>query len=153
METLYVLNKAVEFEGHCIDSIHEVNINKEDFNKSILDYGDGETFGQRNEREGGNLIAITWNDFVELYQKPYLQSLQKPFKEITEEHYDDMLNCLPPQRWHNFAVGLNVFFMLEGYTGNLHSCYIADRANNKYYEALRPMNITDEQLLIDFKNK
>lgn len=153
MKTLYVLDKSKKFDGYCQTSITGENINEQNLDESIMDYGQGQTFKQYKEAKGGELIAVEWEVFKEQYLNPYYKSLQKPFKEITYDEWNDMLNCLPPDNWHDFAAGLNVFFMSERYTGNLTSCYIRDRANDKYYTALRPDDYTDEQLLIDFNNK
>jgi len=110
------------------------------------------TFAELKRDYNDGIIAVTPEECSERFDKPYKQSLQTPFEEITEERWDDMLNCLPPMKWHDFAAGLNVFFCSEAYTQDLHGCYIKDRTTGKCYTALRSRFINDEQLFNDFKN-
>lgn len=145
---LYVLNK-INYPGHIVTTI-EVN-DMSELETAKCRYSE-RTMSELRQEYGNDIVAITWDEFYEQVEKPYLLRLQKPFKEITEEEWDNMLNCLPPMRWHDFVPGLNVFFCSEGYTADLHGCYIKDRVNGKYYTALRSRFISDEELFNDFKN-
>lgn len=93
------------------------------------------------------LIALSWEDFFSQYYKPYLDSLQEDFKEITADKYEYSLECLPPQKWHDINSRFNSFYIIEAYTADLHSFYIKDRETGKYYTALRSKYISDENLL------
>lgn len=43
-------------------------------------------------------------------------------ESITEERYQEALECLPPSRWHGVA-GVSVFHICERITGNLVQWY------------------------------
>ena len=146
---LYVLNPK-NYHGNIITAIRVNDVSEIETAKSI--YSE-KTFSEMKKQYGEEIIAITWNEYYEQYDRPYKLSLQTPFKEITGEQWEDMLNCLPPMRWHDFAAGLNVFFCSEAYTADLHGCYIKDRTTGKFYSALRSRFINDETLLEDFKNR
>jgi hypothetical protein len=126
-----------------VNDISELETAKCRYSKRIL--------SKLKQQYGDGIIALTWDEYYEQYDSPYKKSLQTPFKEITAEQWEDMLNCLPPMKWHDFAAGLNVFFCSEAYTGDLHGCYIKDRTTGKFYTALRSRFISDEQLFNDFK--
>jgi hypothetical protein len=58
----------------------------------------------------------------------------KDWKEITEERFNDMLECLPPEKWERNALG-QMFRMCEYYTGNITSHFA--EINGRYFEAKR----------------
>lgn len=109
------------------------------------------TFAQMNEENNGDLVLVTKDENYEKYYKPYIESLQKPFEEISEIDYYEALNCLPPVKWHDIETGINVFFSNEAYTGTLHYCYMRDKVNNKFYSALRCRYAIDIELLTQLK--
>lgn len=76
-------------------------------------------------------------------EREYL--LSKELKEITEEVYHDMLNVLPPIKWTT-RQGIEMFCMMEMYTGTYTSQYAHDKVNNKYYSKL--VDCTDESTWI-----
>lgn len=94
-----------------------------------------------------NLHILTWE---ELYPhiKEFNQSLCEEWKEITEEQYEDALECLPPMRWHNIGYKTSVFFISEAYTADIHSAYISSQG--KYYTANRSINMKSEDIYNDF---
>lgn len=91
-----------------------------------------------------NLIALDWDTYYEEYYSMYLQSLQKPFVEITKEDWWDALECLPPMRWTRFDGG-EYFFISEATTASLHSCYV--RKGDRYYTALRDIYAEEKDLI------
>lgn len=94
-----------------------------------------------------NLIAVPFDEFNTKVLIPYHESLCGEFTEITEEKYWDALECLPPMKWHDLDSNFNVFFISEAYTASIHSCFIKDKKNKKYYTAMRDIFISDEVLL------
>lgn len=117
-----------------------------------VDYmGKPTTFEEYKKEKGNeNLIALTWEDFERDYYKPYLDGLQKPFKEITEENWNEMLEVLPPQRWTKIDGG-SFFFIEEATTANLHDCFVAYKG--KHYSALRPIRIKTEELITQIQEQ
>lgn len=89
--------------------------------------------------------VVSDEEFRQLYRNA-LDEQKTGFTEITEERYMDALECLPPMKWHDIEKGLNVFFCMEAWDADLHSCYIFDRVNKKYYSALRSKFDSDEKL-------
>jgi hypothetical protein len=61
------------------------------------------------------------------------------WKEISEERYDNMLNCLPPLHWKNGG-----FFISELYIGDISSFFQEWRG--KYYESMQ--NIKNKRDII-----
>ena len=98
----------------------------------------------RDYNDGKEVFALPWDDVYEKSIEPYYQRLRKPFVEVTEERFWDILECLPPMRWNKLGT-IEFFFISEAYTGPLHACLV--RKGDKYYEALREKFISKEDLL------
>lgn len=150
MELLYIIDKD-NFNGSILNTIHpqeETNLND-----MWVDYVP-QTFEEYNEENGGNLIALNWEDFNEQYYKPHLQSLQKPFEQIDEKKWWDLLECVPPKKWHDLKPGVNVFFVGECYTASLYTCCLRIKHGKQYsyYSALRDIYTDDSVLLEQAKN-
>lgn len=144
--TLYIIDPTQEFSGHC-----ENTMTSKEGVPIHVDYMDKPTTLEeyRIQKNNPNLIAVDYPAIKELYDK-YEQKLQKPWVEITKERYEDLLECLPPCGWRNISPGLNVFYMMEAYTGNLHDHLIFDRVQKKYFMALRPKDSTNIRLFNDY---
>lgn len=158
MGTLYILNPET-FKGNVLTTMTAPTLDNKHpnyndlLNHTYVDYHDGLTFKAYNEQNENKLIAVTWDYFNEKFYTPHLKSLQGNFEEITEERYFNLLECVPPKKWHNLNDSLNVFFVGECYTANLYTCCIKDRKTNKFFSALRAINTTDDVLINDFLNK
>jgi hypothetical protein len=59
----------------------------------------------------------------------------KPWREITKEDWWDKLEILPPEKWETVS-GVEIFRMMEYYTGNITSHYA--RIGDRYFTAMRP---------------
>jgi len=81
---------------------------------------------------------ITDSELDELITK-YEQSRKTTPKEITEQRYYDMLECLPPQRYSKGA-----FHMSERLYSNIVDWFFIK--NGKYYNFTDFDNITNDQL-------
>lgn len=68
----------------------------------------------------GFLVYDSWDKFYYKFLVPYLQSLQGEWKEISEDDYYEMLECLPPTRWREIAEGISCFACSEALTYYLH---------------------------------
>jgi hypothetical protein len=130
----YVLEPD-KFDGSVVTTMHDGIHN---------DYSSGETLEELRRRENNpNLQALSPEELTPVVER-YEQSLCKPFEEITEEKYWDLLECLPPERYNG-----NSFFMSECYYGTLYRfCF---RLNGKYYSALRSIFLTNEEISAQIK--
>ena len=90
-------------------------------------------FEQYNEKHGGNLKVATEKE-IEIIIDNFNNSLIDDFKEITEEKFYDLLECLPPKRWHTHEK-VEIFFICEAYTADLHTCCVSYKG--KHFSALR----------------
>lgn len=133
-EILYIVDTSQPYNGRIVNTMNAPKSGQTLENTGV--HYVNIPFSQYNDQKGGHLIALGFDDYYQNYEKPYLESLQKPFQEITEEKYYDLLECLPPKRWtQDDSTGINFFFLSEAYTSHLHSCVV--RYEGKYYVALR----------------
>lgn len=147
MNYLYIIDPN-NFKGTILNTMPFVETGsrngKDILNRTYVHYSDGVTFEEYNRRHGGNLIALTWEQFEKEFYNPHLKSLCSPFVETTEERFWDGLECLPPKRWTRFDGG-EYFFVGECYTADLYTCYV--RKGEKYYTALRSINTEGDELI------
>lgn len=117
------------FDGACLTSMSD---------DTRSDYG-GETLEELRRREKNpHLIAISPRRMA-LLAKRYSRALGRPFREITEERYYDLFECLPPAR-----MGSDWFFVGEPYYGNLHSlCF---RSGGRFFMAERSVRLPSEEI-------
>lgn len=94
-------------------------------------------------KDNPGCVVMTWDE-LEKVESDYWVS---PFTEITAEIWDDMLEVLPPMKWHNVSPRYNVFFIMEATSGHYHSMYLRDRETKKYYSCTESKFITDEKIL------
>lgn len=113
-----------------------------------ITYKGGETFEEYNKRKGGGCKVVNEEELRVLIEE-HNNSLITEFKEITEDRYFDLLECLPPLKHHTYR-GAEIFFISEALTGNLHTCCVG--INNKYYSATRKRNESSESIT-NFLNK
>lgn len=78
--------------------------------------------------------VMTWDEVMPIINALQNEAYIKPFQEITEEHYEDMLGCLPPEKWETVD-GVNIFRMSERLTGNITDHLVSYQG--KYYSANR----------------
>ena len=117
------------FDGTCLTSMSD---------DMHSDYG-GETLEELREREKNPHLAAVLLGRMSLLVKRYTRALCKPFREITEERYYDLLDCLPPAR-----MGSGWFFVGEPYYGDLYPfCF---RSQGKFFHAERPINLSNAEL-------
>lgn len=117
------------FDGSCLtsmsDGIHS-------------DYG-GSTLEELRECERNSHLVVVPPERISLLMKRYLRSQCKPFEEITEERYYDLLDCLPPAR-----MGNGWFYVGEPYCGDLYPfCF---KAGGRFYKGERPVRMKVEEI-------
>ena len=145
MQSELVLIDPLNFKGSIISTVRNGRVdytNRGNGNLLLEDY--------LRERKINNYELLTWEDFDVRFNEPYFLSLQGAWKEISEEKYQDMLECLPPKRWKDLSERINLFFVGECYTATLYTACIHDRASDKYYAALRSVYAGGDDLLNDF---
>jgi len=108
-----------------------------------------------SKKNNPNLVVSTWEEFDQNIHSPYLKRLQGEFEKITKERWEDNLCCLPPKKWHDVEKGINVFYVGECYTDNLYRMCVklTNGKKVKCYSALRPINLTDEQIKQQLKEQ
>lgn len=143
---LYIIDPTNEFQGSIENSITVF----ED-GVALVDYTSKPTTFEeyKVQKNNPNLILVDEPTMDKMIDDYYLR-LEKPWEEITKQKYMNLLECLPPQGWRNISPGLNVFYMMEAYTGNLHDHLIFDRVQKKYFMALRPKDSTNIRLFNDY---
>ncbi|MDR6548482.1 hypothetical protein J2810_004572 [Chryseobacterium rhizosphaerae] len=134
---------AVDFTGERVET-PTFDANNYKMGVSIT-FNNPLNFDQYNAQHGGVLEMTTEDEFFKMLQEWENNNICENFKEITAERWEDLLNCLPPKRWHDYE-NLNIFFMGECFTGKIYTCCIKDRNTGKYYSALRRINETDEEI-------
>lgn len=95
--------------------------------------------GIRNRHNNPHLIAIT-PERLELINRRYRESIITPFREITEERYRELYNCMPPRR----ASG-DTFFVGEPVYNDLYPFCFA--ANGKFYCGERSIRLSTGELI------
>jgi len=140
MEYLYIINPE-KYNGNVLNTMPSVEAEK--INSTNVHYMGKTSFEQYNKENGGNLLALKFDDYFYKFRKPYENDLQGDFQEITEEQFFEGLECLPPVRW-NRKKGFEYFYISEATTGSLHDLYV--RKCKKYYSALRCINLPNEKI-------
>ena len=132
--SLYVIGSIdpQEFKGSVLSIIEGIP-RKSDLDRISKDYNNGE-----------EVFALPWDEVYDNFIVPYQKKLQGPWKEVTEERFWEMLECLPPMRWNKLG-DIEFFFVSEATTGPLHACFV--RKGDRYYEGLRDRFISIEELI------
>lgn len=139
-ELLYIIDKIKGFTGSVLSTMRR--------GEALVHYSN-QNFEEYNRTNGGNLITLTWEELEPLYTN-YENSLQKPYSEISEDHWWEMLEVLPPMRWVGIKGG-EMFFCMECYTMSLYSHFISYQG--KFYSSLRSKFISDADLYTNFLNQ
>lgn len=141
-EIRYIIDPTEEFRGSIYNSM----------TNGIVDHSQGLNFEDyKRINEMPQLISIDVDTFRAEYFEPYLKRMQGPWVEITEEQFEQALNCLPPKKWKQGPI--EHFFIGECTTYTLYGCYVSHKASGKYYSALRDIYLTSEEIIQDFLNQ
>jgi hypothetical protein len=123
-----------------METLYIIHPDPAKFTGLVLKIRNTETWDGDTDEE----IGLTWNQFYDRFYEPYLKSIQKPFKQTTEDDFYEMLEVLPPKRWTRDEKGNQFFFAGECTTADLYSCYV--KLNGTYYCALRSIHTKSEDL-------
>lgn len=129
----YVIDKSKEFDGvvytAMTDNVHS-------------DYG-GETIEEMRKRNPGCDLEVVEPEVVNKLLDEYIGKLcSEPFKEITEEDYWDMMECVPPAR-----SGRNWFFVGEAFSYNVHTLCFTD--GERYFSAHRKVTTPKNEIVTE----
>lgn len=126
-----------QFDGNAMTTVKDGKVMFS--NLSLEDY--------LQKEPGLKLVSI--EEFNALHKNYY----SSPFSEITEDRFDFAMGELPPKRWHNIGKRFNVFFSGEAFSGDIHSVYLLDRENQKYYRGKTSVFSTDQNILDKFSQE
>jgi len=108
IEMLFLVEKNVPFNGSIQASIS---------NGLTVDYTNGLTLEEYCEKKGKEYEAISW-DGLKNRMDAFHESLVTEPEEISEDEYIEMLDVLPPCRYH-MRNGITFFHMSERISGAL----------------------------------
>ena len=103
----------------------------------------------KKEKGNENLVALEWDEYETKYLNPWHDSLKTDWQEITKDRYWEMLEVLPPVRWHKFTGG-DFFFISEATTGSLHSHFC--QYHGRYYERMADIRDSYDQIMASIKS-
>ena len=132
----YVIDPTVEFTGAVVTSMSD---------NEHSDYG-GETIEALRAREHNpELTVVAPERVAELVNEHRRKLNEKPFREIDEDRYWDLYECLPPKR--NLR---NCFFVGECYQYDLYPfCFTI---GGRFFEGERIINTPREELYAEIQN-
>lgn len=112
------------------------------YDELIKDYPERAEYWRncKKEYETAKYEMMTFNEYLSRQKKAMVSG---EVKEVTEEDYNNALNCLPPLKWCQ-RDGFEMFCMREMYTGTYTTQYA--EKNGKFYSAM--VDITDENTWI-----
>lgn len=117
------------YRGYCLTSLSD---------GMHSDYG-GETLEELRIQENNPYLVVISPDEIYKRNRIYEQSLCAPFREITEEDYDNYLNVLPPIRYTG-----RFFFVGEPYSGSLYPfCFTV---GGRYFKGLYSVRAPKDEL-------
>lgn len=146
MEKLFVIDPT-NYKGNALATMSEGTVdcsgylyNNQGPDLSLEDY--------KERVNNPNLIALTYEQYETQYLIPFHKTLMGPWKEITEERYEDMFEALPPLKYQGGPIV--TFFLGECFTHDLYTCCLHDKLTGKYYSALRSINTHPADLRSDY---
>lgn len=97
------------------------------------DYTDGKRPEAYLDELGPGFVCVPFDQALELIERAEnVKYLNKPWKEIDEDQWEDWLCVLPPEKWQTVN-GVNIFRISERLTGDItRHCA---RHNNRYFTA------------------
>lgn len=128
-----LLNRANNYNNK------EIKCYKEIINTKPQSNSDGFFTKQLEQAEQAIYKVITWDEFEALQRSKYITN--EDLTEITNEHFEEMLDVLPPLQWCTIN-NVEMFCMREMHTGTYTTQYAHDKTNGKYYSKM--VDITDQ---------
>ena len=72
----------------------------------------GQTIDEIQAENNNELTLLTWSQLEPKLENALSIKYPGEWKEITEDRYDEMLGCLPPEKWQTVD-GVDIFRMSE----------------------------------------
>ena len=117
------------FDGACLTSMRD---------DTRSDYW-GETLEELRQKEKNPYLIAISPERMMLLVKRYTRAVSRPFREITEERYYDLLECLPPARMKG-----DRFFVGEPYYGDWYPfCF---HSQGRFFMSERSIHLSDGEL-------
>lgn len=147
MECLYLIDKKEGYKGNIISTVRNGYV---DYSSELYNGNKGnltvEEYGKIKNIEPA---VYTWDELYPIIQEWEETNLITKFKEITEDHFNEMFEVLPPMRFTRISKGF-LFFLSEMTSGNISACFI--QYTGKYYTAQKRVNDDLNKLLYNFFN-
>lgn len=118
----------------------------------LCDYSHGLTVEQYLAEKGEGYSCILFDAALKKIDAINDNTLIGAWKEIDEERFMDMLECLPPEKWKQKGFGVEIFRMSEYYTDNITShfvCYKPIGDKKRYFEAYRRTSTSYDSITIE----
>ena len=106
-------------------------------------YSNGQTLEEYRATCGFPVRVLSSDEFDKMLDS-FHNTLKTRPERITKERFWEMLEILPPCRWHN-AGGFEFFHVSERHTGNLVSWFA--HQGNHYWEFVDEASIPDAKLV------
>tara|TARA_R110002072_G_scaffold273239_5_gene433970 strand:- start:7581 stop:7997 length:417 start_codon:yes stop_codon:yes gene_type:complete len=136
----WIINADQPFRGYTLSYLNP---------DGTVAYTDGLTVEEYAARKGITCRVIDDDTLDDLVREHHKSLITKP-RRIPSERWWDMLEILPPCRWH--VVGsFEVFHVSERLTGNLVS-WFANRGSD-YFEFVDRDNLTDDEIALKLEGK
>lgn len=113
------------------------------------DFTDGKRPEAYLDELGPGFVCIPFDQALELMEQAENEKyLNKPWKEIDEDQWDEWLGVLPPEKWQTVD-GVNIFRISERLTGNI-TMHCASY-NDRYFTANRRTIESYESIAAEIK--
>ena len=103
--------------------------------------------------EKPNRKLISDEEFTKLLTDFHETKVKSKFVEVTQDQWEDSLECLPPLKWHTIAGRWNVFYISEATTAHYHALYVKDLKTQKCYSATKSILLKDDEILADIEKE
>jgi len=143
MEKAYLITEPFNGVIESSITINDQGVSYVDYSGSLHnDNGDNLTLADYMIRVNPLVKVVNDKELDQLLQD-YEDSLVTEPKRIDQERFNDMLDVLPPCRWHSCG-GFEVFHVSERYTGELVSWF--GHTGDHYFEFMDYSYSKDEHL-------
>lgn len=109
------------------------------------------TVEQYLEKKGPEYSCISFDDALELIKAIDDKNLIGKWLEITEEHFMEMLEVLPPEKWQRTG-HFEIFRMSEYYTSNITNHFVHVNMigeKDRYFEANRRTSVSYDAITLE----
>lgn len=96
-------------------------------------------------KDRGFTVRVVTDEEMSAMVADHVASLITPPAPITAERWDDMLNVLPPARWHH-CYGVELFHVIERITGDLVTWYA--KIGDQHFEMNNRVGAKSEDLAL-----